>query len=200
LPQEVKAVGIDVGLTSFATLSTGEKVDNPRFFRKDENELAKAQRKLAKEEKGTSARAKRRKVVARIHERVTNKRTDFTHKLSRQLVNTYGLVAFEDLKITNMLKNSHLSKSIADAAWHQLVQYTTYKAEDAGRVVVRVDPCNTSKRCSRCNTMVEKNLSVRVHDCPRCGLVLDRDQNAAINILALGLQRMGIQSLEAHQP
>jgi len=198
LPPEVKAVGIDVGLTSFATMSNGDKVDNPRFFRKDEKALAKAQRKMSKLDKGTPERVKARKVVSRIHERVTNRRTDFAHKLSRTLVNTYGAIAFEDLNITNMIKNGHLSKSIADAAWNQLVQFTTDKAVDAGRLCVQVDPRNTSKRCSRCNTLVDKDLSVRVHNCPKCGLVMDRDENAAINILALGLQRMGIKSLEAH--
>jgi putative transposase len=191
LPETETAVGVDVGLTSFATLSNGEKVDNPRFFRKDEKALAKAQRKLSKCQKGTPERAKARKVVGRIHERIANHRRDFAHKLSRQLVNTFGLIAFENLNIKNMLKNGHLSKSIADAAWNQLVQYTTYKAESAGRHVVLVDPRNTSQRCSKCGSIVQKSLSVRIHDCPVCGLVIDRDENAAINILALGLQGMG---------
>lgn len=199
LPEEQKAVGVDVGLASFATLSDGAKVDNPRFFRKDEKALAKAQRKMSKLEKGTTERAQRapeaRKVVSRIHERITNRRNDFAHKLSRQLVNTYGVIIFEDLNIRNMVKNGHLSKShpegSRDAAWNQLVQYTTYKAVDAGRLCVQVDPRNTSKRCSRCGTIVDKDLSVRVHNCPRCGLSIDRDENAALNILALGLQRMG---------
>lgn len=191
LPQTEQAVGIDVGLTSFATLSNGEKADNPRFFRQEEKALAKAQRKLSKGDKGTPERAKARKVVGRIHERIANHRRDFAHKLSRQLVNTFGLIAFENLNIKNMLKNGHLSKSIADAAWNQLVQYTTYKAESAGRRVVLVDPRNTSQRCSKCGSIVQKSLSVRVHSCNICGLVLDRDENAAINILALGLQGMG---------
>jgi putative transposase len=198
LPDEPKRIGVDVGLSSFATLSSGEQVANPRFFRKDENELAKAQRKLDGEEKGTPARTKRRKVVGRIHERIANKRADFAHKLSRHLVNTYGVIVFEDLAITNMLKNGNLSKSIADAAWNQLAQFTAYKAEDAGRLFWQVDPRNTSKKCSRCASIVEKDLSVRLHDCPHCGLVLDRDHNAAINILALGLQCLGTSStLEA---
>jgi putative transposase len=199
LPYEPKRVGVDVGLSAFATLSTREQVANPRFFRKDEQELAKAQRRLAKEEKGTLARAKRRKVVSRIHERIANRRADFAHKLSRRLVNAYGVIVFEDLFITNMLKNGNLSKNIADAAWNQLAQFTAYKAEDAGRLFLQVDPHNTSKKCSRCGSIVEKDLSVRVHDCPHCGLVLDRDHNAAINILALGLQCLGSQSLEAHR-
>ncbi len=188
LPKSEKAVGIDVGLESFATLSNGEKVDNPRFFGSDEKELVKAQRKLSKAEKGTPARTKRRKAVQHIHQRIANRRKDFAHKLSRSLVNEYGIIALEKLNGKNMLQNHHLAKSISDAAWYQLVQYVTYKAEYAGREVVLVDPRNTSKRCSRCGTLVEKSLAVRVHNCPTCGLVIDRDENAAINILALGLQ------------
>jgi len=198
LPAEPKAVGIDVGLNSFATLSSGEHVPNPRFFRKDEKALAKAQRKLSKAEKGTPERAKRRRVVAKIHKRITNRRADFAHKLSRRLANEFGTIAFEDLNVDGMLKNHCLAKSIADAAWGQLVNYTTYKAEGAGRRVVKVNPRNTSKACSRCGALVEKDLSVRVHSCPHCGLTLDRDENAALNILRLGLQSVGIQSVEAH--
>jgi putative transposase len=191
LPVSEKAIGIDVGLESFVTLSNGEKVINPRFFRKDENELAKAQHKLSKAEKGTPERAKRRKAVQHIHKRITNRRKDFTHKLSHQLVNEYGIIALEKLNNKNMLQNHHLAKSISDAAWNQFIQYITYKAECAGREIVLVDPRNTSKRCSRCGTLVEKSLSVRVHKCPVCGLEIDRDENAAINILALGLQCLG---------
>lgn len=205
LPSGVKAVGIDVGLQNFATLSNGEHIANPRFFRKEEKALAKAQRRLSKEEKGTPRRAKRRKVVSQIHERINNRRTDFAHQTSRRLVNEFNVIAFENLDIKQMLERktevfgNKLNKSIADVAWNRLVQFTSYKAEDAGRSVVLVDPRNTSKKCSRCGTLVQKDLSVRVHNCPTCGLIMDRDHNAAINILALGLQRMGIQSLEAQQ-
>lgn len=190
LPKSEKATGIDVGLESFATLSNGEKVPNPRFFLKDEKALARAQRRLSKAEKGTPERAKRRKVVAHIHQRIANRRKDFAHKLSRQLVSKYGVIALEKLNGKNMLQNHHLAKSIHDAAWNQLVQYISYKAEWAGRECVLIDPRNTSKRCSRCGTLVEKSLSVRVHKCPVCGLEIDRDENAAINILALGLESL----------
>lgn len=194
LPKSEKAIGIDVGLNSFATLSNGEHYANPRFFRRDEKELAKAQRKLSKAEKGTPERAKRRKAVAHIHQRIANRRKDYAHKLSRSLVNEYGIIALEKLNNKNMLQNHYLAKSISDAAWNQLVQYIAYKAEYAGREVALVDPRNTSKRCSRCGTLVEKPLSVRVHKCPVCGLEIDRDENAAINILtlALGLQCLGV--------
>ena len=209
LPYENRSVGVDVGLASFATLSDGSKIGNPRFIRKFTERLAVAQRRMAKLEKGTLERSKKRKIVARIHERIANKRSDFAHKVSRQLVNTYGTICFEDLNIKQMMEKktevfgNKLNKSIADVAWYQLVQFTTYKAESAGRRVVLVDPRNTSKRCSRCNVLVSKDLSVRVHKCPHCGLILDRDHNAAINILALGLQRISATSvdeaIDAHQ-
>ncbi|HBY93731.1 MAG: transposase [Ardenticatenaceae bacterium] len=189
-PDNPKVVGVDVGLECFATLSTGEQIANPRFFRRDEKALAKAQRKLSTAAKGTPERAKRRQVVARIHERIANRRNDFAHKLARRLVDEHGLVVFEDLNTNGMLQNHHLAKSISDAAWNQLVQYATFKAECAGRRVVLVNPRNTSKMCSRCEMLVEKSLSVRVHACPHCGLEMDRDHNAALNILRLGLQSL----------
>ncbi len=192
LPTSEKAVGIDVGLTSFATLSNGEKIANPRFFRRDERDLSRAQRKLSEEVKGTPARAFRRKAVSHIHERIANRRKDFAHKLSHRLVDEYGIIALEKLNTKGMLHNHCLAKSIADAAWYQLVQFVSYKAEYAGRSVVLVDPRNTSKRCSRCGSLVDKSLSERIHSCPVCGLVLDRDLNASINILSLGLQAVGV--------
>ena len=198
LPAAQRAVGVDVGLEQFATLSTGEQVANLRFFRKDERALAKAQRRLSKAEQGTWERAKRRKVVAHIHERIANRRKDFAHKLSRRLVDEFGIIVFEDLSITRMIKNHALAKSIADAAWNQLATYTRYKAANAGRTYVEIDPRGTSQRCSGCSLVVKKDLSVRVHQCPYCGLEIDRDLNAALNILAVGLHSIGSQPVEAH--
>ena len=180
-----------MGLEFFAKLSYGDGIDNPRFFRRDEKELAKAQRKLSQTEKGTSERTKRRKAIQHIHQRIADRRKDFAHQKSRELVNSFGFMAFEDLRIKSMLQNHRLAKSISDAAWSQLITYTTYKAENAGRVVVLVEPRNTSKQCSCCGAMVEKSLDVRVHECPECGFTMDRDQNAAINILRLGLESLG---------
>jgi len=191
LPQKETTVGIDVGLESFATLSNGEKIENPRFFRTDEKALAKAQRKLSKAEKGTPERKKARKIVAHIHERIANRRLNFAHQTSRKVVDRFGTIVFEDLNITNMQKNHHLAKSIADVAWNQFVTITTSKAEDAGSHVILVNPRNTSQMCSRCGKIVAKKLSDRIHACPHCGLVMDRDQNAAINIMRLGLQSLG---------
>ena len=195
-----RAIGIDVGLDSFATLSTGEKIDNPRFLRRDQNDLAKAQRKLCALPKGGLAlpRRKARRVVSLIHERIANRRSNFAHQVSRDLVNRYDFIAFEDLAITNMMANHHLAKSIGDAAWNQLMNYTAYKAENAGGQVVKVDPRGTSQRCSACGTIVKKSLSVRTQTCS-CGCVLDRDYNAALNILALGRQSLRLAPKEAAQ-
>lgn len=184
LPRNDKAVGIDVGLSAFATLSTGKQIDNPRFFRTDEKALAKAQRR------------KKRKAARRIHERIANRRRNFAHQLSHALVSLFGIIVFEDLNVRGMVKNHCLAKSISDAAWTQFVQFTTYKAENAGRRSVRVDPRNTSKLCSACGSMVDKSLAERVHHCS-CGVTLDRDHNAAINILRRGLASLGNNAREA---
>ena len=183
-------VGIDVGLESFATLSNGEKITNPRFFREEERELVRVQRKLSKAPKGAPERKKALKVVQRVHERIANKRYDFSHQVSHNLVKQYGLIAFEDLNIKGMVHNHNLAKSIAYVAWNMLVMLTSYKAESAGSMVVLADPRNTSKMCSRCGILVEKSLSDRAHNCSHCGLSMDRDQNAAINILRLGMQSL----------
>jgi putative transposase len=190
-PQKETAVGIDVGLASFATLSNGEKIENPRFFRTDEKALAKAQRKLLKAEKGTPKRKKARKIVAHIYERIATRRLNFAHQTSRKLVDRFGTIVFEDLNVKNMQKNHHLAKSIADVAWTMFISITESKAEEAGSRVVLVNPRNTSQQCSRCGMIAAKTLSDRVHSCPHCGLVMDRDQNAAINIMRLGLQSQG---------
>lgn len=197
LPGITEATGVDLGLKEFAVLSNGEAIANPRFFRSEEKRLAKAQRKLSAAKKGSPERHKRRKAVAHVHERIANQRRNFAHQESRKLVNRFAIIVFENLNIRGMLKNHCLAKSIADAAWSQLVQFTSYKAESAGRYVAQVNPRNTSKMCSRCGELVEKDLSVRIHDCPGCGLTLDRDHNAAINILARGLASLPLRRIEA---
>ncbi len=182
-------VGIAVGLESFATLSNGEKIANPRFFRVEEKALAKAQRKLSKAPKGSSERKKAKWVVERVHERIANRQTDFANQVSRVLVDRFGIVVFEDLDIRNMLRNHRLAKYISDVAWNMLVKATESKAAYAGSKVVLVDPRNASQMCSRC-LIVEKDLSERVHSCSEYGLSMDRDLNAAINILRLGMQSL----------
>lgn len=189
LPSTNKVVGIDLGCTKFATLSTEEEIPNPHFFRRDEKALAKAQKRLSKIEEGNKQYQKFKRAIQHIYNRTQNRRTDFAHKLSRSLVNRFQVIVFEKLDIKEMQSgNWHgLNKSIGDVAWGQLVTLTAYKAEEAGRTFLTVDPKNTSQMCSGCGQLVPKDLSVRVHSCPYCGLVLDRDLNAARNILARGL-------------
>jgi putative transposase len=150
LPATGQGVGIDVGLKTFATLSTGEEVANPRFFRREERALAKAQRRLSKEEKGTPERAQRRKIVARVHERIAWRRGDFAHQHSRRIADGYDLIAVEDLSVNRMTHNHCLAKSIADAAWSQFASLLAYKAAWAGRTFVAVNPAYTSQDCSSC--------------------------------------------------
>ncbi|MFX0067699.1 MAG: RNA-guided endonuclease InsQ/TnpB family protein [Promethearchaeota archaeon] len=183
LPREEKQIGVDVGLKNLLALSSGEIVENPCWFRRTEKMLAKEQRNFSRKEKGSNNREKQRIKVARLHRRVRNQRKDFHHKISRRLVNAYDLIVFENLMITNMVKNQHLSKSIADAGWGQLIRFTQYKAEEAGMRVECVNPRGTSQVCSGCGIAVTKTLGVRIHECPCCELRLDRDVNAAINIL-----------------
>lgn len=184
------AVGIDMGLESFATLSDGSKIENPRFFKTDQKALAKSQRKLSKQEKGTLERAKARKVVAHIHERIANRRNDFCHQQSRKIVNQFNTIAFEDLSINDMLKDGYrvMNRNIADVAWGQFLDFLTYKAEEAGKQAVKVNPAYTSQTCSQCGNRHKLELSDRTYRCPNCGLEMDRDLNAALNILGLGTQ------------
>ena len=190
LPYSEEIVGIDMGILNFAALSNGEVVTNPRFLLADEERLKKAQSKRDKLPKGSPRRRKASKAVSHLYERVTNRRENFAQQLSRQWINQYGVIVFEDLNITKMVHNHNLAKSILDANWNKLIQYTSYKAEDAGRKVVLVNPANTSQMCSCCGQIVKKDLSIRIHDCPYCGLSIDRDLNAALNIARLGLQSL----------
>ena len=192
-----EATGIDVGLTSFATFSDGSQIENPRFYRADEKALAKAQRRLSKFEKGTPARRKARKVVARIHERIRNRRHNFVHQEARKIVNRYGVIAVEKLNVKAMQKNHCLAKSISDASWTMFRAALAVKAANAGRRYVEVSPAYTSQDCSGCGLRAKKKLSERWHFCPVCGTSLDRDVNAALNILSAGLRALGIQSVEA---
>jgi len=185
LPPCTDAVGLDAGLNFFLALSNGGFVDNPRFFRRDEKALAKAGRRQAKTKKRSHERKKANKVLARIHERIRNRRHDFVHQTARRLVNRYGVIAVEKLNVKNMLGNHCLAKSIADASWSMFRTVLTQKAESAAREVIAVNPAYTSQDCHSCGYQAKKKLSERWHHCPMCGASLDRDTNAAINILAL---------------
>jgi len=187
LEQSGEAVGIDVGLKTFAALSNGEFIESPRFFRKDEKALAKAGRRQAKTKKRSRERRKTNKVLARIHERIRNRRHNFCHQNARRLVNRFGIIAVEKLNVKGMVKNHCLAKSISDAAWSQFRAVLTDKAERAGREVYAVNPAYTSQDCHACGYRAKKKLSERWHLCPMCGASLDRDTNAAINILQLAL-------------
>ena len=187
--------GIDVGLNSFAVTSDGETIANQRFFRKEQKSLAKAQRKwdaVKKRPETDAVREKRRKVIARVHERIRNKRHNFAHQESRKIVNRHGFIAVEKLKVKTMQKNRRLSKSIADVAWSLFRHCLEYKAEEAGIGFKAVNPKYTSQDCSACGHREKKALSQRVHHCKACGYMTDRDLNAAINILTLGLQSQAV--------
>ena len=189
LPEETGRIGIDLGLTHFAILSTGEKIEAPNVFRRNEKKLAKLQRRLAKKQKGSKNRAKAKLKVARIHAKIADTRRDFTHKLSTRLISENQTIAVETLAVKNMLKNGNLAKSISDAGWSDFVRQLEYKAKWYGRTLVGIDKWYpSSKRCSACGFVVSKMpLSVREWTCPECGVVHDRDLNAARNILAAGL-------------
>jgi putative transposase len=190
LPGPVQAgVGIDVGLESFATLSNGEKVANPRFFRTNQRKLKRAQRRLARCRRGSKNAKKAVRRVARIHERIAAQRKDFAHREARKLVDRFDLIGFEKLNIKG-LAASKLAKSITDAAWGLFLYFVTYKAAYAGRHTVAVDARRTSQECPRCGMVKPKDLSERVHRCG-CGLVLDRDQASAQVIHARALRVVG---------
>jgi putative transposase len=204
LPEKSEAVGIDLGLLHFATLSTGETIENPRYYRKAEKKLERLQQALSRKKRGSHRRKKVVKQVGKAHRKVANQRKDFLHKASHQLIRCYGLIVFEDLRPATMSKRPKpkqdengnyvpngaaakggLNKSIVDAGWAVFQQFCTYKAANAGREVLLVNPKYTSQVCSGCGTVKKKELSERWHSC-ECGTELDRDHNAAINILALG--------------
>ncbi len=172
-------LGIDVGLSSFATLSDGTTIDNPRHLRKAEEKLIKKQKQLSSKKKGSNNRKKARMAVAIAHKKVSNQRKDFQHKASRRIVDTYDAVGAEGLQIRNMVKNHCLSKSISDAGWGQFLSFIEYKAEEAGILFLRVNPRNTSQECI-CGTSVPKTLSDRIHSCPSCGLTAPRDYVSAL--------------------
>ena len=189
LPPSEEAIGIDLGIKSFAALSDGTFVPNPKFFRVDEKALAKAGRKQAKTAKGSNARRKANKVLSRIHERIRNRRHNFVHQTARTIVNKFGLIAVEKLNIKGMVRNHCLAKSISDAAWGMFLSVTKSKAESAvTREFKEPNPNGTSQECSGCGDIVKKSLAVRVHYCPGCGLRLDRDTNAALNIMNRALK------------
>jgi putative transposase len=183
LPKTDKIVGFDLGLLTYIQCSDGSKIDKPRFFKQEQKSLSQAQKRFSK----TKTRHNKL-VVAKVHERIRNKREDFCHKASKKLVDKYDFIAHENLNVKGMLEQKKYSKSISDAAWSTLIQFLTYKAESAGRTVVAVDPRGTSQRCSQCGAVVPKTIEIRIHHCPHCGFKTGRDLNSALEILRLGLE------------
>ncbi|MGB3944551.1 MAG: RNA-guided endonuclease TnpB family protein [Methanothrix sp.] len=192
-----KTVGIDVGLNSFVTTSSGEKIDGIKAFRESEKRLAVMQRRASRKVKGSENWKKAQKKVAILHERIANQRGDFQHKLSHRLVTEYDMVAVEDLNIKGMVKNHHLAKTVSDAAWSEFIRQLEYKAAWGGKTFVKIGRWEpTSKTCSSCGYKNgEMPLSVREWDCPECGAHHDRDINAAINIKAAGMNLLHTNSI-----
>lgn len=191
LPVNEKEIGIDVGLKVFLADSDGKFIDNPRFFRAAEKELRHKQRALSRKKLRSSRRQKAKKQVQRVHEKVKNQRADFVKKLAKKYVDNNGVIYVEALTIVNMGKNKYLSKSISDASWNMFRQWLTFKAEEAGRKVIAINPKNTSQTCL-CGEIIKKSLAVRVHRCSVCGLEMDRDTLAAKNIMRFGQNRQAL--------
>lgn len=190
-------IGIDLGLCDFAILSTGEKIANHKYLKKSLDILAKEQRKLSSKQKGSKNFHKQRIKVARLHERITNQRLDFIHKLSKRIINENQVVILEDLAVKNMMKNDKLSQSISDVSWRKFVTMLEYKGNWCGRIVHKIDRWfPSSKICSHCGYVVdEMALHIRIWDCPNCKTAgIDRDINASINILKQGLLELTVPS------
>lgn len=188
MPPASSEVGIDLGIASLATLSDGRTIDNPKLTQRFARRLAKAQRNLARKQKGSNRRRRARVAVAKINARIANSRLDWTHKATTRLIQENQLIVVEDLNVQGMVKNRKLSKAIADCSWFEFVRQLTYKADWYGRVLHKIGRfVPTSKACSNCGHRLDKlPLSIRNWQCPQCGTQHDRDVNAAINILAAG--------------
>lgn len=182
-----KQVGLDLGLKYFVADSDGNKVNAPKFFRKSEYKLIKAQRILSKRKKGSERRNKARQIVAKNHLKIQRQRKDWLHKLSYKYANENDVVVVENLNVSGMIRNKHLALSISDASWQTFVSMLEYKLQTLSRILVKVNPAYTSQMCSECGAIVKKSLSQRTHYCPECLYVDDRDVNAGKNILRIGL-------------
>ena len=185
-----KMLGLDLGLNHFYTDSEGNKIENPRFLLRDEKLIKRAHRRLSKKQKGSQNRKKARNKLGRAYLKVSRRRNDWVCKLAQRVIQSRDLVAIENLKVRNMVRNHCLAKSISDAAWYRFREWLEYFGRMYGVPVISVPPHFTSQNCSNCGEKVEKTLSVRTHICPHCGYVADRDENAALNILNKALQQL----------
>ena len=186
------AVGVDVGLKEFLTTNTGETIPVPQFYCRSQSNLTRKQRKVSRKEIGSNNWKKAQNRIARLHQHIARQREDFHYKTAHKLVKGYDLIAVENLNIRGLAKNTKLSKSIYDVAWGTFIEKLNAVAVKRGVHVIKVNPHNTSQNCSNCGQKVPKTLSVRTHSCPKCQTVLDRDENAAINILNRALNEVGI--------
>ncbi len=183
-----KSVGIDVGITNYTYDSNGSITPNPENLRKMLKPLIRAQRKVSRRVRGSNNYNKARRWFQIVHERITNRRKDFLHKLSAHYASRYDVIFLERLKVLNMVQNHSLAMSIMDAAWSAFKGMVNYKA----KLMLEVEPRDSTVDCSRCENKVPKSLAIRIHRCDRCGLVIDRDHNASLNILQRGLQSLGV--------
>jgi putative transposase len=181
------AVGVDLGLKVFAYCSDNVVIPNPRIAQRAEKELRRRQRALSRCKRGSNRRHKVRAQVAILHRKIADTRNSWLHQKPAELVKRADLIAVEDLKVSNMVRHPTLARSISDASWSRFISMLDYRAEKAGGHLIRVDPRNTSQKCSGCGELVPKSLAVRTHACPSCGLVVDRDHNASLNILRAGI-------------
>lgn len=187
---EKNHIGIDVGIESFVVLSNGTKIENPKFLIKSEKKLSRLQRRLSRKKKGSKNRRKAKFKVARLHQRIFNQRQDFLHKTSFNIVKQFKIISVEKLQIKNMVKNHYLARSINDVSWGCFVQMLCYKVERTNGRVVKVNPKNTSRTCSKCGDIQDIPLANREFKCLSCGFVCHRDLNASILIDRLGLSQI----------
>ena len=209
-------IGIDLGLIYFYYASDDSNVPVPKYFRKKEKQLKKLQRKLSRREKRTKKYYKTLRAIQKVHYRIKCQREDFLHKTANALLQKCDIIIYENLSISNMIRRptpiqakngyflpnaagrkSRLNKSIADVGWYKFILFLNYKAKEHCKITIAVNPQYTSQKCSSCGVLIKKSLSTRTHICNNCGFVADRDYNAALNILRLGMQSLGNQSLEA---
>ena len=195
-----KVVGIDMGIIHYVTDTEGRQVGHPLYLNKSLKSLRRKQRKLSKKKKGSNNYNKQKIKVAKSHEKVKNQRDDFLHKLSRSYINNCDLIAIEKLDVNSLMRISYNARYIMDSSWNRFAQFLSYKAERAGKTVVKVNPRGTSQECYKCGKEVEKSLAVRTHKCPYCGLEIDRDYNSSFVVLKRGLEEVLGQGLSEFTP
>lgn len=187
-----KIVGIDVGINNYCYDSNGHVITHPQILRKSEEKLKQTQRKLSRKVKGSSNRFKQKLGLTKIHQKIKYQRNDFLHKVSKYYVDNYDTIFVEDLKIQNMVKNHHLAKSISDSSWNSFFEKLEYKAANAGILFRKISASGTSQNCSGCGKTVKKSLAIRTHCCPYCGISINRDYNASLNIRQKGMDSLPV--------